>query len=255
MTLTTHFRAGLLACTLAGAVAGAAMANEATIRRNLAQRMPDMPKIDEVIRSPVPGLWEVRVGFEVFYTDAEGQWLIDGSIIDTRTKANLTRERIDQLTAIAFDDLPLKDAFVIKQGKGTRRLAVFGDPNCGYCKQLERDLVALPDVTIYTFLLPILGADSAVKARSIWCAKDAGKTWRAWMIDGAAPIRPMGACDTQALDRNTAFGRKYRINGTPALVFEDGLRTAGAMSAADLAKRLAEATAARSGAKASPKKS
>jgi thiol:disulfide interchange protein DsbC len=249
MTPMTLFRAGLVACALAGA----AHADEATIRKNLAQRMPDLPRIDEVIRAPVPGLWEVRVGFDVFYTDAEGNWLIDGSIIDTRTKANLTRERIERLTAIAFDDLPLKDAFVIKQGKGTRRLAVFADPNCGYCKQLERDLAALPDVTIYTFLLPILGPDSAAKSRSIWCAKDAGRTWRAWMIDGAAPVRAMGACDAQALDRNTAFGRKYRINGTPALVFEDGLRSAGAMSAADLAKRLAEATAAR--AKAPLKKS
>jgi len=244
-------RAGLLACALAGA----AHANEAVIRKSLAQRMPDLPKIDEVTRSPVPGLWEVRMGFEVFYTDAEGNWLIDGSILDTRTRANLTRERIDRLTAIAFDQLPLKDAFVIKQGNGTRRVAVFADPNCGYCKQLERDLLALPDVTIYTFLLPILGPDSQAKSRSIWCAKDAGKAWRAWMIDGAAPLRAMGDCDTQALERNTAFGRKYRINGTPAIVFEDGLRTAGAMSAADIAKRLAEATAARSGAKTPLKKS
>ena len=246
MTLT---HVGLLALALAGT----ANANEAAIRKNLAQRMPDMPKIDEVIRSPVPGLWEVRIGFEVFYTDAEGQWLIDGSIIDTKTKANLTRERIDKLTAIAFDDLPLKDAFVIKQGQGTRRIAVFADPNCGYCKQLERDLVALPDVTIYTFLLPILGPDSQTKARSIWCAKDAGRTWRAWMIDGAAPVRTMGECDTKALERNTAFGRKYRINGTPAIVFEDGLRSAGAIPAAEIAKRLAEASAAR--AKAPAKKS
>jgi thiol:disulfide interchange protein DsbC len=153
------------------------------------------------------------------------------------------------------DALPLKDAFVIKQGQGTRRLAVFADPNCGYCKQLERDLAALPDVTIYTFLLPILGPDSQAKSRSIWCAKNAGKTWRSWMIDGAAPVRTMGECDAQALDRNSAFGRKYRINGTPAIVFEDGQRSAGAMSAADMAKRLAEATAARSGAKAPPKKS
>ncbi|HET9976902.1 MAG TPA: DsbC family protein [Burkholderiaceae bacterium] len=246
MTLT---RVGLLALALAGA----AHANEAVIRKNLAQRMADLPPIDEVSRAPVPGLWEVRVGFDVFYTDAEGNWLIDGAIIDTKTRKNLTRERTERLTAIAFDALPLKDAFVIKQGQGTRRLAVFADPNCGYCKQLERDLVALPDVTIYTFLLPILGPDSQAKSRSIWCAKDVGKTWRAWMIDGNAPTRTMGPCDALALDRNTAFGRKYRINGTPALVFEDGVRSAGAMPAAEIAKRMAEATAARGGTKAPPR--
>jgi len=251
MNPTTPLRTWLVACALAATTA--AFADEATIRKNLAQRMSDMPKIDEVIRAPVPGLWEVRIGFDLFYTDAEGNWLIEGSIIDTKTRANLTRERVDKLTAIAFDALPLKDAFVIKQGNGTRRLAVFADPNCGYCKHLERDLLALPDVTIYTFLLPILGPDSQLKSRSIWCAKDAGRTWRAWMVDGAAPTRTMGECDTQALDRNTAFGRKYRINGTPAIVFEDGVRTAGAMSAADIARRMTEATAARS--RAAPKKS
>ncbi len=241
-----------LALTLAVA-AVSARADEATIRKNLAQRLPDLPRIDEVSRTPMAGLWEVRMGTEVLYTDADGSFLIDGTLIDTRSRANLTRERIDKLTAIAFDDLPLKDAMVIRQGDGSRRLAVFADPNCGYCKQLERDLLALPNVTIYTFVYPILGPDSQTKSRAIWCAKDAMKTWRAWMIDGTPPPRAMGDCDTKALERNAAFGRKYRISATPALVFEDGRRSAGALPAADLAKRLAEASAAR--AKASDKKS
>jgi thiol:disulfide interchange protein DsbC len=132
-------------------------------------------------------------------------------------------------------------------------VAVFADPNCGYCKQFERTLLALPDVTIYTFLYPILGPDSQSKSRAIWCSKDAMKTWRGWMLDGNVPPRTMGECDVQALARNTAFGRKYRINGTPAIVFEDGQRSAGALSAADLSRRVAEATAAR--AKAPAKKS
>jgi thiol:disulfide interchange protein DsbC len=132
-------------------------------------------------------------------------------------------------------------------------VAVFADPNCGYCKQFERTLLALPDVTIYTFLYPILGPDSQSKSRAIWCSKDAMKTWRSWMLDGNMPPRMMGECDAQALARNTAFGRKYRINGTPAIVFEDGQRSAGALSAADLSRRVAEATAAR--AKAPAKKS
>lgn len=248
------FRPFVLASTLVLALASMpGRADEATIRKNLAQRLPDMPRIDEVSRTPMAGLWEVRMGTELLYTDAEGNFLIDGALIDTRTRSNLTSERIDKLTAIAFDNLPLKDAMVIRQGDGSRRLAVFADPNCGYCKQLERDLTSLPNVTIYTFLYPILGPDSSAKSRAIWCAKDAMKTWRAWMLEATPPPRSMGACDTTALDRNTAFGRKHRINATPALVFEDGRRSAGALPAAELAKRLAEASAARG--KGSEKKS
>ena len=182
----------------------------------------------------------------LLYTDAEGSYVVEGSIIDTKTRSNLTRERIAKLTAIKFDELPLKDAMVYKQGSGKRRLAVFGDPNCGYCKRLERDLVALKDVTIYSFVYPVLGPDSDVKSRAIWCSKDSAKAWRAWMLDGVAPARSMGECNTAAIERNVAFGRKYRIHGTPALVFEDGERVSGAMSGPDLEKRLAEARAPKS---------
>ncbi len=231
-----------LALLCAAACAAPASADEATIRRNIAQRLPDFPKPDEVSKTPIPGLWEVRIGFDLLYTDAEGNHLIEGgSIIDTRNKANLTQQRLAKLTAIRFDELPLKDAMVIRQGSGARRVAVFADPNCGYCKRLERDLVALKDVTIYNFLYPVLGPDSDAKARSIWCSKDPMATWRAWMLDGVAPPRAMGACDSAAVERTTAFGRKYRINGTPAIVFEDGVRVPGAISAAELEKRLVEA--------------
>ena len=253
MTPLRHLRAPLLALLATLTLALPCAADETEIRKNLAQRMPDLPRIDEVTRTPMAGLWELRIGTELLYTDAEGSFLIDGTMLDTRSKANLTNERIEKLTAIDFEALPLKDAMVIKQGDGSRRLAVFADPNCGYCKRLERDLLALQNVTIYTFLYPILGPDSQVKSQAIWCAKDAMATWRAWMIDGAPPPRAMGSCDIKALERNTAFGRKYRVNGTPALVFEDGRRSPGAMPAAELNKRLAEATAAR--AKAPAKKS
>jgi thiol:disulfide interchange protein DsbC len=228
-----------LAATL---LMAAAQADEAVIRKNIAQRLPDFPKIDEVSKTPLPGLWEVRVGTDLYYADPEGTYLIEGgSIIDIRNRTNLTQQRVLKLTAIRFDELPLKDAMVIKQGNGSRRLAVFGDPNCGYCKRLERDLMALKDVTIYTFLYPVLGPDSDTKSRAIWCSKDAMTNWRRWMIDGAAPPRTMGDCDTAAIERNVAFGRKYRINGTPALVFEDGQRVPGAMPVQEIEKRMAEA--------------
>ena len=230
-----------LAAGIAALFAHAAVAQEALIRKNIAERLPDFPKIDEVTKTPVPGLWELRVGNELFYTDEQGNHVIQGTLYDTKAKLNLTEQRIDKLTAIDFDKLPFKDAMVIKQGSGARKLAVFVDPNCGYCKRFERDLVALKDVTIYTFLYPVLGPDSNDKSRAIWCSKDAMKTWRAWMIDGVAPPKVMGACDTAAVERNTAFGHKYRINGTPAVLFEDGKRVPGAMPLAEVEKRLTEA--------------
>jgi thiol:disulfide interchange protein DsbC len=226
---------------LAAALAGPAAAQEAVIRKNLAERLPNFPKLDEVTKTPIPGLWEVRIGHDLLYTDEQGNHVIQGTLFDTRAKVNLTDQRLDKLTAIEFDKLPFKDAMVVKQGSGARKMAVFADPNCGYCKRFERDLLAVKDVTIYTFLYPVLGPDSNDKSRAIWCSKDAMKTWRAWMIDGVTPPKAMGACDTAAIERNTALGRKHRINGTPAVLFEDGRRVPGAIPVAEVEKRLVEA--------------
>ena len=119
---------------------------------------------------------------------------------------------------------------------------MFVDPNCGYCKKFERDLAAVKDVTIYAFLYPILGPDSNAKSRDIWCAADPAKTWRAWMIDGVVPPKAMGSkCDAQALQRNLELGRKYRVQGTPAVVFEDGTRVPGAIPLEQVEKALAAA--------------
>lgn len=220
-----------------------AAAQEDVIRKNLMERLPQMPKIDEVSKTPIPGLYEVRMGTDVIYSDESGNHVIQGSIFDTRNKTNLTDARIQKLTAIDFASLPLKDAMVQKQGNGSRKLAVFADPNCGYCKRFERDLASVKDVTIYTFLYPILGADSDAKAKGIWCSKDAQKTWRAWMLDGATIPKQMGSCDAAAIARNVAFGQKHKLNGTPALVFQDGRRLPGAIPAAEIEKQLAEASA------------
>jgi thiol:disulfide interchange protein DsbC len=221
--------------------AGPAAADEAAIRKNLAERLPGFPKIDEVTKTSIPGLYEIRIGTDVLYTDEQGDHVIQGQIVETKTRTNLTEARIDKLTAIDFDALPTKDAIVIKQGSGARRLAVFVDPNCGYCKRFERDLVGLRDITIYAYLYPILGPDSTVKSRDIWCSKEPAKTWRAWMIDGVAPPKSVGACDAGAIERNVALGQKHRVTGTPGLVFEDGTRKPGAMPAAQVERLLAEA--------------
>lgn len=220
---------------------GSAQAQEAAIRKNIAERLPTFPKIDEISKTPIPGIYEIRIGTDVLYTDEKGDHVFQGQIIDTRTRANLTEDRIEKLTAINFTDLPLKDAVVVKQGTGARKLVVFADPNCGYCKRLERDLTTLKDVTVYTFLYPILGPDSSVKSKDIWCAKDSGQTWRDWMVSGKLPPKSMGECDTSALQRNVALGQKHKVNATPAMVFENGVRKPGALPAAQVEQLLAAA--------------
>ena len=236
-------RQTLLALSAVLLMVGGASAQEAAIRKALAERIPNLPKIDEISKSPIPGLYEVRFGgTEIIYADAEGKYILQGSLVELKTMSNLTEARIDKLTAVDFASLPLKDALVVKQGSGARRMAVFVDPNCGYCKRFERDLATVKDVTVYTFLMPILGPDSTVKSRDIWCSKDAAKTWRSWMIDGVVPSKGLEKCDSAAVERNVEFGRKFRINGTPALVFEDGTRKPGALPAAEVEKLLVEAT-------------
>ncbi len=241
---TTLRTAGALALAL---TLGLAQAQEAQIRKALAERLPQLPKIDEVTRTPIPGLWEVRFGgTELLYSDDKGDFiLVNGSLVDTKTRVDLTEQRQEKLLAVDWDKLPLKDAVVIRQGKGTRRMAVFVDPNCGYCKRFERDVAGLKDLTVYTFLLPILGPDSLAKSRDIWCAKDPGQAWRDWMLNGVLPAKAAARCDTTALDRNTTFARTFRINGTPAVFFTDGTRKPGAMPGEEVERLLLAATSPR----------
>jgi len=236
-TTRTALRA-LLAVAALALGAQLALAQEAAIRKNIAARLPDFPKIDEVSKTPIPGLYELRIGSDVLYSDEQGNYVIEGNIIDTRSRTNLTQERQDKLNAIDFASLPLKDAVVWKQGTGARRIAVFADPNCGYCKKFEHELQNVKNVTVYTFLIPILGGDSPEKSANIWCAKDNTRAWRDWMLDGKAPPRNMGACETP-MARNLALSRKHRINATPAIIFEDGSRNPGLLGAQDLERRLA----------------
>jgi len=229
----------LVALSIAVAVAAPARADEAAIRKAIAERITHWPKLDEVTKTAIPGLFEIRIGTDLFYTDATGTYLIQGSLIDTRTRENLTEARIARLTAIDFKTLPLKDAIVWKQGSGARKLVVFADPNCGYCKTFERELLAVKDVTVYTFLYPILGPDSTEKSKAIWCAKDKTASWRDWMLKGVFAAGAQASCDDSALQRNLALGRRYKINGTPAVVFEDGTKKPGALSADAVEKQLA----------------
>ncbi len=247
MNITLHKLFALTAASIALVLAGAqpAFADEAAIRKNIAERIPNLPKIDEVSKTPIAGIYEIRFGSDVMYTDEMGGFIIEGQLIDTKTRDNLTKDRIGKLTAIDFKALPLQDAMVWKQGTGARKLVVFADPNCGYCKKFERDLQQVKDVTVYTFLYPILGGDSPEKSKAIWCAKDNTKAWRDWMINGVPVAASTAPCDTSALVRNAALGKKYRIDGTPGLVFEDGKKQPGALDAEQIEKQLLLSKAAK----------
>lgn len=236
------FISTVLALIFSLALSQAAWAQEDVIRKNLPARLPQFKQIDEVRKSEIPGLYEVRVdGVEIYYTDAKADFLIEGSLIDTRNKRNLTEERVEKLTAIKFESLPLKDAFTVVRGNGERKMAVFEDPNCGYCRRFERDLQKVDNVTIYMFLYPILGADSVEKSKAIWCAKDRGTAWLDWMLREQPASAANGGCDATALSRNVELGRKYKINGTPTLLFTNGSRVPGAVDAKKVEQMLAQA--------------
>ena len=183
--------------------------------------------------------YEVRVGTEIFYTDAEGNYLLHGNLLDTKARKNLTEERIEKLTAIDFKELNVKNAFTMVRGNGKRKIAVFEDPNCGYCKRFEKDLAKINNVTVHFFLIPILGADSVEKSRQIWCSADKVKTWNDWMQRDVTP-KGAGSCNTDALTANLDFAKKYRITGTPTLVFEGGQRVPGAINAQQIEELLAK---------------
>ena len=239
MTATRKILKPALLAAVAMACLGSA-AQEAAIRKNLKERLPQMPEIEEVSKSPIPGLFELRLaGADIMYTDAEGNFLIQGNLIDTKARRNLTEERIEKLNTVAFDALPLKDSFKIVRGNGKRKMAVFEDPNCGYCKRFESEMQKVTNVTVHMFLYPILTPDSHVKSKNIWCAKDKAKAWSDWMAKEQVPAA--ADCDDTATTRNVEFGRKYRITGTPTLIFADGSRVPGAISADQVEKHLATA--------------
>jgi len=224
-----------LACAAFGAAA-----SEAAVKAALLKKYPEIP-VESVTKTPLPGIYEVYSNGQMIYTDEQATYLfVDAKLIDTEKKINLTEERLSKLTAIRFDQLPLNLAVKKVKGKGTRKLAYFGDPNCGYCKKFEQDLTKLNDVTIYVFLYPVLGADSLEKSKSIWCSKDKIKAWDDQLVNGIAPTAPT-TCDTSAIDKTLVFGKQKNISGTPTMFFVDGQRVPGAIPLEMIEQRLAAA--------------
>lgn len=228
-----------LAATLF-AVSCGVQANPDEIKKELAKKFPDL-KTERITKTTYGGLYEVFTGTEIFYTDDKATFVVTGNIIDTGTRANVTDARLSKLTAINFDELPLENAIKLVRGDGSRRMAIFEDPLCGYCKKFEADVATLNNVTVYVFLYPILAQDSQVKSKNIWCAKDKQTAWLDWMLRDKAPETAAETCATP-LDVNVALGQKLRVNGTPATFFEDGERISGALPLPNIEAKLAAAT-------------
>jgi len=191
-------------------------------------------EISQINKSPVSGLFEIVTSDHIFYTDKSGQYLIDGNIFDLNTRSNLTEARSKKLFAINFNELPLQLAIKKVKGDGSRKMAIFTDPNCGYCKKLEHELLNVDNVTLYMFLYPLFKG-SAEKVSAVWCSKDRLKAWENLMINGVIPAA--GTCATPT-DQVLALGKKYKVNGTPALIFANGVMNPGYMPAAELNKAL-----------------
>ena len=208
---------------------------EQQVKTEIQKKLGTNVKVRSVAASPVSGLYEVLVGNEIFYTDTSGKYLIQGEIIELASGKNLTELRQADLNRIKWVDLTQANAIKIVRGNGSRQLAVFSDPNCGYCKRLEKSLQQLDNVTIYTYLIPILSPDSAQKSKQIWCSSDPYKSYTDWMING---ISPGGKSDCNTpLDKNMAFAKTYGITGTPTLFFTDGSRFPGAVQITDIEKK------------------
>ncbi len=214
-----------------------AHADEAAIRQTLTQRYP-MLSINAVSPSPIPGVYEVWAGGKLFYSDEKGDYILLGPLVDTRTKSNLTRQHLETLLAVRFDSLPLDKAIRIVHGKGERRLAVFSDPDCPFCRRLERELAGMDNLTVYVFLFPItrLHPGAAEVAKRIWCSANPARSWQDYMLEGKAPTQ--GAdCDTP-IKALAELGEELGVDGTPTLIFGSGRRLSGVPSKAQLEELL-----------------
>jgi thiol:disulfide interchange protein DsbC len=212
----------------------------ATIRQNIESRFPGAHVLD-VQPSAVPGLYELFMGDQIVYSDAAGDYLIVGSMVDTQTKQNLTEARLNDHGKIDFGVLPLDRAIKIVKGNGSRKFAVFSDPDCPFCQQLEKSLLSVTDITMYVFLYPIasLHPQAPAKAHAIWCAADRSQAWAQWMHDRKLP--PAKTCSGDPIDALQKLGDTLHINSTPTLFLANGRRIAGAIPTSELEKDLASA--------------
>lgn len=208
-----------------------AVASEGDLRQAFEARFPGS-KVVSVSKTPLPGIYEVVAdGNQLAYVDEKAEYLMMGEIIDLKARRNLTREKMDDLTRIRFDSLPLQNAIKFVKGAGKRQLAVFSDPDCPFCKKLEPELAKLDNVTIHVFPLPIasLHPEAGQRAKQVWCSKDRAQAWLDLMLKGKQPGKASD-CKNPVSD-NIALGQKLGISGTPTLVFANGKRVPGYIQA------------------------
>lgn len=232
----------LIVALLSVAFLSTACADEKDVRVAFEKNFPDA-KIDSVSKTPIKGVYEVVInGSEIAYADEKGEHMLIGEMIDIKNRRNLTREKVEQLMAIDFNSLPVENAIKVVKGDGKRRLAVFSDPDCPFCRKLELELAKLNNVTIYTFPFPIPGLhpDAARKSKLVWCAKDRAKAWDDLMLRNKLPENGKTDC-ANPIDANMALGRKLGIDGTPAMIFSNGKRIPGAVPAERIEQMLSAA--------------
>ena len=225
----------------AGAFAQATQPDERAVRARVEDRFLG-DAVQSVRATPVPGLYEVVVDGHILYTDASARYVFQGTLYDAVARRNVTREHLDRLNRVPFSALPLEQSIKIVKGTGARKLAIFEDPDCPYCRKLELEsLPKLNDLTVYVFLYPleVLHKGATEKSIRIWCSKDRAKAWEDAVREGVVPSAPNGCGNPVAAIK--AFAEKYAIRATPTLVFADGSRVAGAIPAADIERRLGEA--------------
>ena len=204
------------------------------VRSAFSQRFKDVDLL-AVRRTPFAGLYELQVGSDLLYADAQVNYLLDGTLIDAASRRDLTEARMHALAQEAVGQLPLDLAIKQVKGDGKRWIAIFEDPNCGYCKQLRHTLESVDNLTVYSFLYPILSPDSVDKAQDIWCAADRSQTMSDWMLNGKLPAK--ARCDTP-IPKILALGKQLMVQGTPAIFFDDGTRASGALPLEMLKARL-----------------
>ncbi|CAN5202723.1 DsbC family protein [soil metagenome] len=239
MKITYAMAASAIAIlSLASAAAMAETPQEAAVKKLVEPRLGDKAKVDSVTKTPYSGLYEVRTGGDIIYTDENAKYLFVGRVIDTKTYQDYTKDRIDEINKIKFSDLPLESALKMVKGDGKRVIAVFEDPNCGYCKRFRQTLQGLENVTVYTFMYNILSEDSSIKSKNIWCTEDRNKAWDDWMLNNKAAPTAAASCNTPN-DKILALGKNMKITGTPTVFFTDGSRIPGAIDAKSLEAKLA----------------
>lgn len=213
---------------------------ENSIKKKVEAGLHEGIGVESVIKTPYAGLYEVRTtNGDILYADKEAKYIFIGRIMNANTLEDYTKARIEEINKIKFADLPFDSAIKMVKGDGKRVIAVFEDPNCGYCKRLRHTLSQMDNITVYTFMFNILAEDSSVKSKNVWCAPDRLKAWDDWMLNGKpAPAAP-ASCTSDPNEKIFALGRKMKINGTPAIFFTDGSRIPGAVDEKTLEQKFA----------------